>query len=172
MTSLSRKRPDTDDIATIAPALRSIIPGTNSFTARKVEVRLSSITVRNSSSSISHTGVKWEKPPANAISTSTGPSSASVRSRITPRPAHVAQSALIPIASPPASRTAATLASIASCPRATTATRAPFSPSILAVAAPIPFDPPVTTATLPRRSPKIGVGVPLRPAPRRRTGAW
>src|SRR3546814_6189384 len=60
------------------------------------------------------------------------------------------RSAETAIASPPSLLMASTVLSSCSCPRATTTTRQPLRPSSSETALPMPCDPPVTIATLPR----------------------
>jgi hypothetical protein len=134
-------------MVTIAPRFLSIIPGRSSFTVRNVEVRFESMIERHSSSVVSCTGVIAPNPPANATSTSTGPSEDSTRERIAAMSAALHTSP--GTASPPMSETTAPIA-VSS--RPPTATRTSFAASARAVAAPMPREPPVTRATLPARS--------------------
>src|SRR5581483_5376737 len=146
---LSRKRPEIEDMVTIAPRRAPIIAGRNSRTVRNVDVRFASITSRHSASVSSTTGVNDSNPPANGTSSSTSPSSPSTSARIAATSLSLVQSPATASASPPSS---ATSASTPSRERPLTATRAPFRTSARHVAAPIPFEPPVTRATLPSRS--------------------
>jgi hypothetical protein len=139
-------------MVTIAPRPRSIIPGRNDLHVRNVEVRFDSMTSCHSSSVMSCSAVNRPKPPANATRTSGAPSSASTWERIRSICARSVTSVLMPTASPPAWRRPETTPSIPCRSRATTATLTPFAASTRHVAAPIPFEPPVTTATWPARS--------------------
>jgi NMT1/THI5 like len=150
---LSRKRAAFDAMVTIEPEPRSTIPGANSLSVRKVLVRLDSTTAFHSSSWVRSSGVRAPKPPAKANRTSAGPSSLSTSARRRATPAGVVRSAASPTASAaPASRVREVTRSIDSGSRPQTATRARLCPNRTAVAAPMPFEPPVTTATLPSRS--------------------
>jgi hypothetical protein len=150
---MSRKRAAFDAIVTIEPPWRSTIPGPNSLSVRNVLVRFDSMTPFHSASSVSSSGVRAPKPPANAIRTSAGPSCSSTSARSPATPSGVVRSAAMPAAAAaPAARVSAVTRSIVSESRPHTATRAPLCPSSTEVAAPIPFEPPVTTATFPSRS--------------------
>ncbi len=150
---MSRNRAALDAIVTIEPEPRSVMPGANSLSVRKVAVRFDSTTRLHSVSSVSTSGVRAPNPPANAIRMSAGPSRSSTCSRRRATPSGVVQSAATPTTSAaPASRVRPATLSIVSRSRPPTATRAPLRPRSTQVAAPMPFDPPVTTATLPARS--------------------
>ena len=155
---MSRNLPAFEAMVTMVPRRRSIMPGRKDLRVRNVAPRLDSTTARHSSSLVSWRGVKVPKPPAKATSTSVGPSSLSTCSRMRSISVKRVQSALTPIAVPPASRRPATTRSMPPGSRAFTATLTRFAASIRQVAAPMPFDPPVTTATLPARSGKLGTG--------------
>lgn len=139
-------------MVTIEPRPRSIMPGRKARTVTNVEVRFDATTDWNSSSAISATFVNESNPPAKGTSSSTGPSCSSAARRARSTSAGSTQSAATATASAPVSRSPAASLSAASAPRATTATLAPFAASSLHVAAPMPFDPPVTNAVLPARS--------------------
>jgi nucleotide-binding universal stress UspA family protein len=141
-----------DQVKTIEPRPRSIMPGRKLLTVRKVEVRSESITERHCSSAICSVGVGYSCPPANAANTSTGPSSSSTRPRMRSTAAKSVRSAATPRASPPLPRISWTTESIAASSRPLTVTFAPFWASRRQVAAPMPREPPVTTATLFARS--------------------
>ncbi len=83
---------------------------------------------------------------------SAGPYSRSVCWRRRSTASKRVQSALTPIAWPPASTIPVTTWSMACWSRPLTTTRARFAASMRQVAAPIPREPPVTTATFPARS--------------------
>ena len=149
---LAACRAAAEDIVTIAPECRAIMPGRNAEIVRNVEVRSLSRTERQCSPVSRSVGTGMPLPPANAARTSTGPSCASTTPRIAAIAASFVQSAATPIARPPSVVIDSTVASIAAWSRPTTATSAPFTASARLVAAPMPRDPPVTTATLPARS--------------------
>ena len=140
-------------MVTIEPPPNSIMPGRKLFSVRKVAVRLASTVECHSSSEVCASGPGHAlPPPAKAATIPTRPSSASVCSRIRSIAARSVQSAATPSASPPADRIALTTALILASSRPLTATFAPLAASSRQVAAPIPPDPPVTTATLPAKS--------------------
>jgi hypothetical protein len=97
------------------------------------------------------------KPPAKAMTMSTGPSSSSTRSRMRSMSSGDVTSPSTPIAVPPAVRVPSTTSAIESGSRPPTATLAPLWPSATHVAAPMPLLPPVTTTTLSARSGNVGV---------------
>jgi hypothetical protein len=75
---VAASRPASDDIVTIEPRPRSTMPGRNAFRLRNVAVRLPSTVECQSSMLVSCSRPGRARPsPTKAISTSTGPSSAS-----------------------------------------------------------------------------------------------
>ena len=101
---------------------------------------------------ISSIGVNAPNPPANGSRMSIGPSS---DSNPVAHPLDLGQLADVGADPDRLGAGVAELgddASIPGCERATTATLTPFAASMRHVAAPIPFEPPVTSATWPARS--------------------
>jgi hypothetical protein len=80
-------------------------------------------------------------------STSTGPSSRSIVARIASRSSMRVTSPVTAIARPPAPAISSRTASHAAASRPCTATRAPRSANSVAIAAPMPRELPVTSAT-------------------------
>ena len=119
-------------------------------------VRFDSTTPFHSPSSVSRSGVRAPKPPAKAIRISAGPSLSSTSARRRATPSGVVRSAAIPATSPAGlARLGGHALDISFVAPADGDTR-PLWPSNTRVAAPIPFEPPVTTATFPSRSGYVG----------------
>ncbi len=117
-------------------------------------VRLPSIEACHPSSGISSSdpgGVKL--PPAFATRISIGPNSFSIWPRILSISANFVTSAVTGIALPPFLPISPTTAERAVVSLPCTATLAPSRANLLAIAAPIPRELPVTTATFPVRAP-------------------
>ena len=145
-------RPGDEAIVMTEPPPSAIMPGRNACTVRKVAVRLPSTTVCQSCSSISSSVPGPRSNPANAASTPTGPNSRSAARTRSATAALSVTSAATPVAVPPSSRIVSTTAWIASLSRPLTTTFMPLAAKCRQVRAPMPRDPPVTTATLPARS--------------------
>src|SRR5712692_7055406 len=143
------RRAAADEMVTMLPAFRSFIPGRKLLMVRNVAVRLLSIAARQSSSLICSTGPgRVGLPPAFATSTSTGPSSCSIWRRIASMSANLVTSAANCIARPPARSMSAVTADIAAVSRPWTTTFAPSRAKSVAIAAPMPCELPVTSATV------------------------
>src|SRR5437667_9839865 len=151
------RRAAAEEIVMMLPDLRSFIPGRKLLMVRKVAVRFPSMEARQSSSLIASSGAGLLKlPPPFATRMSTGPSFFSVSARIASISANLVSSAATAMAVPPAPSISARTADIASRSRPWITTLAPCCANERAIAAPIPRELPVITATLP-----LSVGTPF-----------
>src|SRR5215831_15125510 len=145
------RRAAADETVMTVPQRRSFMPGRKLLSVRNVAVRLASIAARQPSSVISSSGAGGVGlPPAFATSTSTGPSSRSIRQRMASISHDRVRSAATAIALPPSQRIAATVCSSAAASRPCTASEAPSLANSVAIAAPMPRELPVTSTTFPR----------------------
>src|SRR5215510_5724720 len=131
------------------PHFRSFIPGRKPLIVRNVAVRFPSTDARHPSSLVSSSGPGTVKlPPALATRISTGPNSRSICCRIVSIPVNFVASARTRIAVPPSRRMSASTAESASASRPLSATFAPSRANSWAIAAPMPRELPVISATL------------------------
>src|SRR5438128_7371188 len=143
------RRAAAEEIVMMLPDLRCFIPGRKLLMVRKVAVRFPSMEARQSSSLIASSGPGLLKlPPPFATRMSTGPSFLSVSVRIASISAKLVSSAATTMAVPPAPSISARTADIASRSRPWITTLAPCCANERAIAAPIPRELPVITATL------------------------
>src|ERR1019366_7237055 len=141
-----------EDMVMMTPECAAIMSGRNAEMVRKVEVRSDSTTLRQLAAVSAAVGTGMPSPPAKAASTSIGPSWSLTCWWSASRSASTGQSAATPIARPPRESMASTTAAMASRSRPVTATATLLAARARAVAAPMPREPPVTTATCPARS--------------------
>ena len=132
----------------IRPQPRSAMPGPNRWPSRNGAVRLTAI-VASQSSTVSDPSGGRRLIPAQFTRMSGGPNASSAPEAARATSARSARSALTHAASAPPARSDAAASSSRSASRATSTTRAPARASAAAIPAPIPEDPPVTTATRP-----------------------
>ncbi len=132
----------------IRPQPREAIEGPNRWPSRNGAVRLTAM-VRSQSSTLSDGSGGRRLMPAQLTRMSGGPKSPSASSAARETSAREARSALTHAASPPAARIPSAAQPRRSGSRATSTTRAPARASAVAIPAPIPELPPVTTATRP-----------------------
>ena len=132
----------------ILPRRRSFIPGRKLLIVRNVAVRFPSTDARHPSSLVSSNGPGGVKlPPAFAIRMFTGPNSFSIRRRAASISAKFVTSPLTCIERPPASSISFRMDDSAAPSLPWTTTLAPSCANDLAIAAPMPRELPVTSAT-------------------------
>ncbi len=118
----------------------------------KVAVRSESTTSRQCPTVSSAVGTGMPLPPANAARMWTGPSRSAMVAAARCSSCSTVQSARTASAAPPAAVIESATPASACSSRPMTATLAPLAASARAVWAPMPREPPVTTATRPARS--------------------
>src|SRR5258705_2765993 len=135
---------------------------------RNAPVRFTSITFRQSSTAMVATGATHARP-ALLTRTSIRPSSACARSTIARTSSALVTSQPNPSARTPSAESSAAVLAQRSASRAQSTRSAPISASAVAICRPSPLPPPVTMATLPRRSNSSLVCIrPPRPLTRSR----
>ena len=132
----------------IRPQPRSAMSGPNRWPSRNGAVRLTAM-VASQSATVSDPSGGRRLIPAQLTRMSGGPNADSASSAARAAMGRSARSALTHATSPPRPRIDAAAAPSRPASRATSTTLAPARASAAAIPAPIPEDPPVTTATRP-----------------------
>ena len=141
--------PIPEPITMTFPEPRLASRGIAARTVRKAPVRLTSMTLRQLSMSVSSIDCSASSIPALTITISTPPNVCSAIPKNPSTEAELVTSNLSPTATPPAFRIISTVSAVSRCDRAPQATHTPASARPMAIALPIPRPDPVTTATLP-----------------------